>query len=126
MKKIILKFKILITNISRIIMSFLFVNLRFSFDNKVFGFNVINLDKVMQDATCYFVGPVSDKTAEIVQDSNVDLTCYVAGPASDRPAKIICCIIILVPVVIALATIIHVIKKKKKKKNGEKKDAKKN
>lgn len=123
MKKIILKFKILITNISRIIMSFLFVNLRFSFDNKVLG---VSLTDMLEGATCYAVGPVSDKTAEIVQDSNVDLTCYVAGPASDRPAKIICCIIILVPVVIALATIIHVIKKKKKKKNGEKKDAKKN
>lgn len=37
MKKILLKTRIVLTNISRVIMSFLFINLNFSLANKVLG-----------------------------------------------------------------------------------------
>jgi len=54
MKKILLKFKILFTNVSRVIMSFLFININFSFINKVFGIAI----KPPSAPTCYDLGPV--------------------------------------------------------------------
>ena len=55
MKKILLKTRIALTNISRVIMSFLFINLNFSLANKVFGVSVRDIDPVR--ITCYDVGP---------------------------------------------------------------------
>ena len=53
MKKLILRLKIIITNISRIIMSFLFINLNFSLANKVFG---VSLKDMMVSASAAGAG----------------------------------------------------------------------
>lgn len=98
MKKQFLKFRIIMTNISRIIMSFLFVNLSFSFANRVLGFEPINKEVI---ATCYEAGP-DKKTFTL---NNV--------------------LIILVPVAIIIGVVIFIIKKKKNKTKEEKRDVEK-
>ncbi|MDO4382407.1 MAG: hypothetical protein Q4C39_05050 [Clostridia bacterium] len=98
MKKQFLKFRIIMTNISRIIMSFLFVNLSFSLANRVLGFEPINKEII---ATCYAAGP-DEKTFTL---NNV--------------------LIILVPVAIIIGVVIFIIKKKKNKTKEEKRDVEK-
>ena len=44
MKKILLRTRIVLTNVSRLIMSFLFINLNFSLANKVFGVSLKDID----------------------------------------------------------------------------------
>lgn len=55
MKKILLKTRIILTNISRVIMNFLFINLNFSLANKVFGVSVKDIDSMQ--ISCYDAGP---------------------------------------------------------------------
>lgn len=101
MKKILLKTRILLTNISRVIMSFLFINLNFSLANKVLG---VSLNKSME-ITCYGAGPSEISSTNAFTLKNV--------------------FIILVPVVIIIETIILIVKTKKNKSKEEKKDVKK-
>ena len=103
MKKLILRLKIIITNISRIIMSFLFINLNFSLANKVFGVSLKDIDSMQ--ITCYDAGP-----SEIVSTNTFTLKNVL---------------IILVPVAIIIGVIILIVKKKKNKSKEEKKDVKK-
>lgn len=103
MKKLILRLKIIITNISRIIMSFLFINLNFSLANKVFGVSLKDIDSMQ--ITCYEAGP-----SEIVSTNTFTLKNVL---------------IILVPVAIIIGVIILIVKKKKNKSKEEKKDVKK-
>lgn len=98
MKKLALKLKIIITNISRIIMSFLFINLNFSLNNKALGASIKNMD-----VTCYDTFPAEQ--SETFTFKNV--------------------LIILVPVAIIIGTIILIVKRKKKKSKEEKTDVKK-
>lgn len=100
MKKMLLKIRILLTNISRVIMSFLFINLNFSYVNRVLGENVTVISPVV---TCYYSGP-SEKVNTFTL-KNV--------------------LIILVPVAVIIGVIILIVKKKKSKSKEEKKDAKK-
>ena len=106
MKKLILKLKIIMTNISRIIMSFLFVSLNFSYVNRVFGVSKTNtpLEITCYDVAGYDVG-TSIETSNTLTLKNV--------------------LIILVPVVIIIGAIILIVKKKKSKSKEEKKNAKK-
>lgn len=101
MKKLILKLKIIMTNISRVIMSFLFINLNFSYVNRVLGENVTVISPTV---TCYYSGPL-EETSNTLTLKKV--------------------LIILVPAVIVIGTAILIIKKKKSKSKEEKKDAKK-
>lgn len=102
MKKILLKIRIVLTNISRVIMSFLFINLNFSYINRVLG---VSITDISPQITCYDVGP-SIETSNTLTLKNV--------------------LIILVPVVIVIGAVILIVKKKKSKSKEEKKDAKKN
>ena len=103
MKKILLKTRIVLTNISRIIMSFLFINLKFSLANEVFGVYLKDFDSVQQP-TCYEAAP------KIVSTNTFTLKNVL---------------IILVPVAIIIGVIILIVKKKKSKSKEEKKDVKK-
>lgn len=103
MKKMLLEIRILLTNISRVIMSFLFINLNFSFTNKVFG---VSLEDI----------------------NSMQITCYDAGPSevvSTKTFTLKNVLIILVPVAIIIGVIILIIKKKYNKSKEEKKDVKK-
>lgn len=103
MKKMLLKIRILLTNLSRVIMSFLFINLNFSFANKVFGVSLKDIESMQ--ITCYDAGP-----SEIVSTNTFTLKNVL---------------IILVPVAIIIGVIILIVKKKKSKSKEEKKNAKK-
>lgn len=93
MKKLILKLKIIMTNISRIIMSFLFVNLGSLFQNKV---------QASIEPTCYIAGPSVD---EKVVSNSINLQ------------KVF---IIAVPIVLVIALVSFIIIKRKKSKKKEK------
>lgn len=103
MKKWILKIRILLTNISRVIMSFLFINLNFSFLNKVYGVSL--------------------------SDSSLEMTCYDAGPDVVEPEifTVKNVLVVLVPIVIVVVAVILIMKKRKKNKSKEdkKEDVKK-
>lgn len=103
MKKLLLKTRIVLTNISRVIMSFLFINLNFSLANKVFGVSIKDIEPTQ--ITCYDAGP-----SEIVSTKTFTLKNVL---------------IILVPVAIIIGVIIFIVKKKKNKSKEEKKDVKK-
>lgn len=93
MRKVILKFKIIMTNISRIIMSFLFVNLGYLFQNNV---------QASIEPTCYIAGPSSDE--KVVSNS----------------IKLQKIFIIAVPVVLVILLVSFIIIKRKKSKKKEK------
>lgn len=93
MKKLILKLKIIMTNISRIIMSFLFVNLGSVFQNSVHA---------SIDPTCYIAGPTDGAK---VNSTSVSLE------------KVF---IIAVPIVLVIALVSFIIIKRKKSKKKEK------
>lgn len=93
MKKFVLKLKIITTNISRIIMSFLFVNLGSLFQNSV---------QASIEPTCYIAGPSVD---EKVVSTSVNLE------------KVF---IIAVPIVLVIALVSFIIIKRKKSKKKEK------
>jgi hypothetical protein len=103
MKKLVLKLKILLTNISRIIMSVLFVNLNFLFPSKV---NAWTIDT--SDMTCYITGGPSTTTQE-------------EGFFSSFSLEKVFIIAVPVVIVIALASFI-IIKRKKSKKNSKSKN----
>ena len=103
MKKLILKLKIIMTNISRIIMSFLFINLNFSLANRASG-TYIGEAEVLQP-TCYDIGPRETLSTNTFTLKNV--------------------LIILVPVAIIIGVIILIVKRRKNKSKEEKKDVKK-
>ena len=101
MKNILLRTKIVLTNISRVIMSFLFINLNFSLTNKVLGTSLKDIDPM-------------------------EITCYEAGPnkiVSPNAFTLKNVLIILVPIAIIIGVIILIVKRNKAKK--EKKDVKK-
>lgn len=103
MKKLILKLKIIMTNISRIIMSFLFINLNFSLANKVLGATIGDVTQLQ--ITCYDTGPRETLSTNTFTLKNV--------------------LIILVPAAIIIGVIILIVKKRKNKSKKEKKDVKK-
>ena len=103
MKKLILKLKIIMTNISRIIMSFLFINLNFSLANKVLGTTIGEV--IEPQITCYGAGPRETLSTNTFTLKNV--------------------LIILVPVAIIIGAIILIVKRRKNKSKEEKKDVKK-
>ena len=103
MKKLILKLKIIMTNISRIIMSFLFINLNFSLANKVLGATIGDVTQLQ--ITCYGTGPRETLSTNTFTLKNV--------------------LIILVPVAIIIGAIILIVKRRKNKSKEEKKDVKK-
>lgn len=103
MKKLILKLKIIMTNISRIIMSFLFINLNFSLANKVLGATIGDVTQLQ--ITCYDTGPRETLSTNTFTLKNV--------------------LIILVPAAIIIGVIILIVKRRKNKSKKEKKDVKK-
>lgn len=103
MKKLILKLKIIMTNISRIIMSFLFINLNFSLANKVLGATIGDVTQLQ--ITCYDTGPRETLSTNTFTLKNV--------------------LIILVPAAIIIGVIISIVKRRKNKSKKEKKDVKK-
>ncbi len=103
MKKLILKLKIIMTNISRIIMSFLFINLNFSLSNKVLGATIGDVTQLQ--ITCYDTGPRETLSTNTFTLKNV--------------------LIILVPAAIIIGVIISIVKRRKNKSKKEKKDVKK-
>lgn len=99
MKKSLLKTRIVLTNISRIIMSFLFINLNFSLANKVLGATIGDVTQLQ--ITCYGTGPRETLSTNTFTLKNV--------------------LIILVPVAIIIGAIILIVKRRKKQiKRGEK------
>ena len=110
MKKWILKIRILLTNISRVIMSFLFINLNFSFLNKVYG---VSLSDSSLEITCYDAGP--------------EVTCYADSAIEPEIFTLKNVLIVLVPIVIVVVAVILIMKKRKKNKSKEdkKEDVKK-
>lgn len=103
MKELILKLRIIMTNISRIIMSFLFINLNFSLANKVLGTTIEEVPQV--EMICYGAGPRETLSTNTFTLKNV--------------------LIILVPVAIIIGVIILIVKRRKNKSKKEKKDVKK-
>ena len=99
MKKFIMKLKILVTNISRVIMSLLFVNIEISFMDNVFA---VSPSSVSYEITCYDVAPPYEPKQEL---NNI--------------------LIFLVPIVIIIGVVIFIVIKKNKKTKEEKKDDKK-
>ncbi len=100
MKKMLLKLKILLTNISRVIMSFLFINLNFSYINKVFGVSVSDMSTQM---TCYDTSPMI-QTENTLTLKNI--------------------LIILVPVIIVVVAVVLIVKNKKSKSKEKKEESK--
>ena len=96
MKKRFLKLKIIMTNISRVIMSFLFVNVGYLFRNSVLAV----------EPTCYDVGP----------SVRAEVTCYAAGPSASNSINLEKVFIIVVPIVLVIAVVSYIIIKKKKSK----------
>ena len=90
MKKKNLKLKILLTNIRRIIMSFLFVNLGTLFQNNVKA--IIDINTV---------------------SLNSQMTCYDSGPQPTMWEKIEHVFILIVPITLIILLIIFISKKKK-------------
>lgn len=116
MKKLILKLKIIMTNISRVIMSFLFVNLNFSLANKVSGTYIGNKGEVQ--GTCY--------GAPLYYDIGQEEFNQVAKETlSTNTFTLKNVLIILVPVAIIIGAIILIVKRRKNKSKQEKKDVKK-
>jgi glucan phosphoethanolaminetransferase (alkaline phosphatase superfamily) len=111
MKKFLLKVRILLTNISRVIMSFLFINLNFSFLNKVFAetneenlLEVFQLSKFSNDVTCYSVAtPLSSKIGNALLSSK----------------KVF---FLIVPIAIVIEIIIVIVENKRKKLKKKKKE----
>ena len=103
MKELILKLRIIMTNISRIIMSFLFINLNFSLANKVLGATIGDVTQLQ--ITCYDTGPRETLSTNTFTLKNV--------------------LIILVPAAIIIGVIILIVKRRKNKSKKEKKDVKK-
>lgn len=94
MKKI--KFKIFMTNISRIIMSFLFVNLNWFLNTKVLKVSA-------------------------AEDALVS-TCYVAGPSSKSPTigeQFSNIFIIVAPIIIILIIVLIIVHKHRKNKKKD-------
>ena len=102
MKKRFLKFKIIMTNISRIIMSFLFVNVGYLFQNSVLAVKNPNRELTPADLT------------------GQELSCYIAGP----PRFELNVFIIAVPIVLVIALVLFIIIKKKKSKKNKKEEEK--
>ena len=99
MKNFILKFKIIITNILRVITSFLFINLSSLFQK--------NIEASSQ---------------------SIEITCYAAGPSNDKKIPKIIeqydlkeVFIIAVPIVLLIILISFIIYEIKKSKNKDKK-----
>ena len=63
MKKRFLKFKIAMTNISRVIMSFLFVNVGYLFRNNVLAIKAS--DTIGAEVTCYATGPSASNSINL-------------------------------------------------------------
>ena len=63
MKKRFLKLKIIMTNISRVIMSFLFVNVGYLFRNTVLAIKAS--DTFIAEPTCYDVGPSASNSINL-------------------------------------------------------------
>ena len=103
MKKRFLKFKIIMTNISRIIMSFLFVNVGYLFQNSVL--------------------------AVVIRPEDIEPSCYLAGPSSEPELSSYISLekvfIIAVPIVLVIAVVSFIIIKKKKSKKNKKEEEKK-
>ena len=102
MKKRFLKLKIAMTNISRIIMSFLFVNVGYLFQNSVQAVKNPNYKLTPADLT------------------GQEPSCYIAG----LPRFELNVFIISVPIVLVIALVLFIIvkKKKSKKKKEEEKE----
>ena len=94
MKKIFLKIRIIMTNISRIIMSFLFINLSSLFQNNAQATNTNVNEPII--ITCYDAGSPNTKEA-LVDSMNLEKVFIIA-----------------VPVVIVIALVSLIIIKKKK------------
>ena len=105
MKKRFLKFKIAMTNISRVIMSFLFVNVGYLFQNSV------------QAVNNQYRTPTP---TELIGEEIPDLSCYIAGP----PRFELKVFIIAVPIVLAIALVLFIIVKKKKSKKKKEEENK--
>ncbi len=108
MKKRFLKFKIAMTNISRIIMSFLFVNVGYLFQNSVQA-----TDNLVQ-TTCYSTAPSTSNS--INTEFTPYITCYSAGPSASNSINLEKVFIIVVPIVLVIAVVSYIIIKKKKSK----------
>lgn len=109
MKKVILKIKIFLTNIFRIIYSFLFINVGSLF-LKFTRANAVTLEEMQTEATCYFTGPTEPTLEEkIVEQLQVD------------PSKVF---ILLVPVVLVVLFVIYIRVKNKKDKEDDNKEEK--
>lgn len=99
MKKRFLKLKIAMTNISRVIMSFLFVNVGYLFQNSVLAI----------------------KASDIVAEP----TCYAAGPSAPGAINLKKVFIIAVPIVLVIAVVLFIIVKKKKSKKKKEEEVNK-
>ena len=97
MKKRFLKLKIAMTNISRIIMSFLFVNLGYLFRNTVLAIKASDTT-VINEPTCYSTAP------------------YATAPSASNSINLEKVFIIVVPIVLVIAVVSYIIIKKKKSK----------
>ncbi len=95
MKKRFLKFKIAMTNISRVIMSFLFVNVGYLFRNTVLAVTI-----------------------------RAEPTCYAAGPSASNSINLEKVFIIVAPIVLVIAVVSYIIIKKKKSKKKKEEENK--
>ena len=111
MKKLKLKLKIIITNISRIVWSFLFINLHLSYFNRIPVVRAYEIDP--NDITCYYAGPPKrlENTTNTIGSNNITMKNVL---------------IILVPVAIVIGIAVLIVKAKTKKQKEEKKEEKEN
>ena len=109
MRKMLLKIRIFLTNVSRVIMGLLFVNLKFSYSNKVFGTSLDSNDVINSGMNFITERPQP--------------TCYMDTVAPNVAIKNI--FVIFVPLAIIIGFIILIIKKKKNKHKEDERDDKK-
>lgn len=116
MRKMLLKIRIFLTNVSRVIMGLLFVNLKFSYLNKVFGSSLDSNEVINSTDNFIKKGPTVlcyEPVRPDFDDVNIN-EIFVKN-----------IIFIFVPLAIIIGFIILIIKKKKNKHKEDERDDKK-
>ena len=109
LKKVLLRFRILFTNICRVIMSFLFITITMSKGSLATGWDI-------PDATCY-VAPAIPQT---IHQNEPGVLCYAVS--SNLPWILRTVFVLLVPIALVGSYVIY---KRRKRKNNTKEEIKK-
>lgn len=110
MKKIILNMKIFLTNIARVIYSFLFINVGMIF-TKLFKVEALSLSDMETEVTCYFAGPPEPTLTEKISE-------FIGIDFSNI-------FFLLVPIALVIFIFVYLYMKRKDKEKEKNKDVNK-